>query len=90
LEENRNLWVTDKFFCTDLVASGVGRQNSDVLGLYVVGQMGGCPELTMTCNSSTCSGHEVDLMHFYLNKAIPGRLYGSNLFDNINGTGRDR
>jgi hypothetical protein len=52
--------------------------------------MGGCPELTMTCNSSTCSGHEVDLMHFYLNKAIPGRLYGSNLFDNINGTGRDR
>ncbi|CAK9868417.1 unnamed protein product [Sphagnum jensenii] len=51
--------------------------------------MGGCPELTMTCNSSTCSGHEVDLMHFYLNKAIPGRLYGSNLFDNINGTGRD-
>lgn len=29
-------------------------------------------------------------MHFEVNEAIPGRLYGGNIFDNINGTGKDR
>lgn len=51
--------------------------------------MGGCPESSGTCNSTSCLGHEVDLMHFEVNKAIPGRLYGGNIFDSINGTGKD-
>lgn len=53
-------------------------------------QMGGCPEPAGVCNSTNCFGHEVDLIHFELNQAIPGRLYGGNLADSINGTGRDR
>ncbi|KAG0610507.1 hypothetical protein M758_7G071800 [Ceratodon purpureus] len=51
--------------------------------------MGGCPEPAGVCNSTNCFGHEVDLIHFELNQAIPGRLYGGNLADSINGTGRD-
>jgi hypothetical protein len=53
-------------------------------------QMGGCPEPTGVCNSTNCFGHEVDLMQFELSLAIPGRLYGGNLADSINGTGQDR
>ena len=53
-------------------------------------QMGGCPEEAGVCNSTNCFGHEVDIMHFEINQAIPGRLYGGNLVDNLNGTGRDR
>lgn len=62
----------------------------DGLDLFFGLQMGGCPESSGTCNSTSCFGHEVDLMHFEVNKAIPGRLYGGNIFDNINGTGKDR
>jgi hypothetical protein len=51
--------------------------------------MGGCPEPTGVCNSTNCFGHEVDLMQFELSLAIPGRLYGGNLADSINGTGQD-
>ncbi|KAJ7295588.1 hypothetical protein O6H91_01G029900 [Diphasiastrum complanatum] len=50
--------------------------------------MGGCSGIT-TCSSATCGGHEVDLMHFSISKAIPGRLYGANPIDIANGTGHD-
>lgn len=52
--------------------------------------MGGCPEAPGVCNATNCFGHEVDLMHFEINQAIPGRLYGANIVDSLNGTGRDR
>ncbi|RRT84815.1 hypothetical protein B296_00003203 [Ensete ventricosum] len=52
--------------------------------------MGGCSDLPGTCTANSCRGHEVDIMHFSIGNAIPGRLYGSNLMDNINGTGKDR
>lgn len=51
--------------------------------------MGGCPEAPTACNVTNCFGHEVDLVHFEINKAIPGRLYGENIADSVNGTGRD-
>ncbi|XP_024397372.1 uncharacterized protein [Physcomitrium patens] len=51
--------------------------------------MGGCPEASTTCNATSCFGHEVDLLHFEINQAIPGRLYGENIADSLNGTGRD-
>lgn len=52
--------------------------------------MGGCPAAAGVCNSTNCFGHEVDLLHFEINQAIPGRLYGENIADSINGTGKDR
>eukprot|EP01018_Ginkgo_biloba_P009436 Gb_19087 [translate_table: standard] len=52
--------------------------------------MGGCKETPESCSSKSCSGHEVDIMHFSIGTAIPGRLYGANIFDNINGIGGDR
>lgn len=52
--------------------------------------MGGCEEEPDTCTSKSCKGHEVDLMHFSIGKAIPGRLYGGNLLDNSEGNGGDR
>ncbi|KAL3689205.1 hypothetical protein R1sor_015514 [Riccia sorocarpa] len=51
--------------------------------------MGGCQEKSDTCSSSSCAGHEVDIMQFTISTAIPGRLYGANLLDNLNGTGHD-
>ncbi|XP_009411626.2 uncharacterized protein LOC103993326 [Musa acuminata AAA Group] len=51
--------------------------------------MGGCSDLPGTCTANSCRGHEVDIMHFSIGNAIPGRLYGGNLMDNINGTGKD-
>lgn len=50
--------------------------------------MGGCKESPGTCTNKTCRGYEVDIMHFSLGNAIPGRLYGGNLVDI--GTGGDR
>lgn len=50
--------------------------------------MGGCKELPSTCTSKTCRGHEVDIMHFSIGSAIPGRLYGGNPTDI--GSGGDR
>ncbi|KAL0927600.1 hypothetical protein M5K25_001788 [Dendrobium thyrsiflorum] len=52
--------------------------------------MGGCKNLRGSCNNMTCRGHEVDIMHFSIGNAIPGRLYGANLVDNSEGTGGDR
>jgi hypothetical protein len=52
--------------------------------------MGGCKEGTGTCNRKTCKGHEVDIMHFSIGNAIPGRLYGGNPLDNGEGNGGDR
>eukprot|EP00262_Sarcandra_glabra_P003643 TRINITY_DN14396_c0_g1_i1.p1 TRINITY_DN14396_c0_g1~~TRINITY_DN14396_c0_g1_i1.p1 ORF type:complete len:366 (+),score=42.31 TRINITY_DN14396_c0_g1_i1:107-1204(+) len=52
--------------------------------------MGGCKEKPGTCTSKTCRGHEVDIMHFSIGNAIPGRLYGGNHIDNSDGNGGDR
>ncbi|KAJ4847668.1 hypothetical protein Tsubulata_046921 [Turnera subulata] len=52
--------------------------------------MGGCKEGTDTCTNKTCKGYEVDIMHFSIGNAIPGRLYGGNPVDNGNGNGGDR
>lgn len=43
-----------------------------------------------SCTDKNCHGNEVDIMHFSVGKAIPGRLYGSNLVDNNKGNGNDR
>ncbi|GKU87040.1 hypothetical protein SLEP1_g1495 [Rubroshorea leprosula] len=52
--------------------------------------MGGCKEGPDSCTNKNCKGHEVDMMHFSIGTAIPGRLYGGNPIDNSNGTGGDR
>ncbi|KAJ9171710.1 hypothetical protein P3X46_015034 [Hevea brasiliensis] len=52
--------------------------------------MGGCKEGTNACTNKTCKGHEVDIMHFSIGNAIPGRLYGGNPIDNRDGNGGDR
>lgn len=51
--------------------------------------MGGCDQTLDACSSISCEGHAVDLLHFSIGAAIPGRLYGANAFDNANSTGRD-
>ncbi|EXB28569.1 hypothetical protein L484_009728 [Morus notabilis] len=52
--------------------------------------MGGCKEGVSSCTNKTCKGHEVDIMHFSIGNAIPGRLYGRNPVDNAEGSGGDR
>ncbi|KAK9291397.1 hypothetical protein L1049_019344 [Liquidambar formosana] len=52
--------------------------------------MGGCKASPDTCTSKTCKGSEVDIMHFSIGNAIPGRLYGGNPIDNRDGNGGDR
>ncbi|OMO82105.1 hypothetical protein COLO4_23212 [Corchorus olitorius] len=52
--------------------------------------MGGCKEQKGSCTNKTCKGHEVDIMHFSIGNAIPGRLYGGNPIDNREGNGGDR
>jgi len=52
--------------------------------------MGGCKDLPGTCTNKSCRGREVDIMHFSIGSAIPGRLYGANLLDNGDGNGGDR
>jgi len=51
--------------------------------------MGGCASDEGSCSVQTCAGHEVDLIHFELSTAVPGRIYGGNLGDNLKGTGTD-
>ncbi|CAA0824911.1 heme binding [Striga hermonthica] len=53
-------------------------------------RMGGCEEGPDSCTNKTCKGHEVDIMHFSIGNAIPGRLYGGNPVDNREGYGGDR
>lgn len=52
--------------------------------------MGGCKDLPGKCTSKSCRGHEVDIMHFSIGNAIPGRLYGANPLDIRDGNGGDR
>ena len=61
----------------------------NILNVFLC-QMGGCKEEPETCSVESCEGHEVDLIHFSIGDAIPGRLYGGNIYDNVNGSGRDR
>ncbi|KAI5068384.1 hypothetical protein GOP47_0016729 [Adiantum capillus-veneris] len=51
--------------------------------------MGGCDQNPDACSSVSCEGHAVDLIHFSIGDAIPGRLYGANAYDNANSTGKD-
>ncbi|XP_051118734.1 uncharacterized protein LOC127242975 [Andrographis paniculata] len=53
-------------------------------------RMGGCEEQPGSCTNKTCQGHEVDIMHFSIGNAIPGRLYGKNPVDSREGYGGDR
>ncbi|GMH02300.1 hypothetical protein Nepgr_004139 [Nepenthes gracilis] len=50
--------------------------------------MGGCKESPNACTSKSCQGYEVDIMHFSIGNAIPGRLYGGNPIDIGNGSDR--
>ncbi|KAL3843545.1 hypothetical protein ACJIZ3_000948 [Penstemon smallii] len=48
--------------------------------------MGGCKESPDTCNSTSCRGYEVDIMHFSIGNSIPGRLYGGySIYGDSNG-----
>ncbi|XXG84466.1 hypothetical protein AAC387_Pa10g1976 [Persea americana] len=77
-------------------AKGVNTKCPSVAIMFQVGEnasyhnMGGCKETKDTCNSKSCQGHEVDIMHFSIGNAIPGRLYGGNPIDNRDGYGGDR
>ncbi|CAN1278831.1 hypothetical protein LINPERPRIM_LOCUS16760 [Linum perenne] len=77
-------------------SNGVNTKCPSVSLMFQIGadatyhNMGGCKEGKGTCTNKTCKGHEVDIMHFSLGNAIPGRLYGGNPIDNANGNGGDR
>ncbi|XP_058076597.1 uncharacterized protein LOC131225156 isoform X1 [Magnolia sinica] len=77
-------------------SKGVNSKCPSVALMFQVGEnatyhnMGGCKEQPSTCTSKTCRGHEVDIMHFSIGNAIPGRLYGGNPIDNREGYGGDR
>ncbi|XP_011079537.1 uncharacterized protein LOC105163032 [Sesamum indicum] len=75
---------------------GDSRKCPSVALMFQIGEnasyhkMGGCEQGPGTCTNKTCHGHEVDIMHFSLGNAIPGRLYGGNPIDNREGYGGDR
>lgn len=77
-------------------SKGNNKKCPSVALMFQIGQsatyhnMGGCKEGTGSCTSKTCKGYEVDIMHFSIGNAIPGRLYGSNPIDNREGNGGDR
>ncbi|KAL7235353.1 hypothetical protein ACSBR1_018785 [Camellia fascicularis] len=77
-------------------SKGDGTKCPSVALMFQVGEsatyhdMGGCKESPTTCNSVSCHGYEVDIMHFSIGNAVPGRLYGGNPIDNKDGTGGDR
>jgi hypothetical protein len=61
-----------------------------IIGSTPLFKMGGCQESRNTCNRTSCHGYEVDIMHFSIGNAIPGRLYGGNPIDSRDGNGGDR
>ncbi|TVU47300.1 hypothetical protein EJB05_06895 [Eragrostis curvula] len=73
-----------------------GQKCPSVALMFQVGEkatyynMGGCKDMPGSCTSKSCRGHEVDIMHFSVGNAIPGRLYGGNHIDNSAGNGGDR
>ncbi|KAA8536733.1 hypothetical protein F0562_029211 [Nyssa sinensis] len=75
---------------------GINNKCPSVALMFQVGEsasyynMGGCKETADKCTSKTCRGYEVDIMHFSVGNAIPGRLYGGNPIDNGEGNGGDR
>ncbi|XP_070012806.1 uncharacterized protein [Nicotiana sylvestris] len=77
-------------------SEGYSNKAASIAIMFQIGEnasyhrMGGFEEGRDTCMNKTCKGHEVDLMHFSIGKAIPGRLYGGNLVDNSEGNGGDR
>ncbi|GAV83061.1 EB_dh domain-containing protein [Cephalotus follicularis] len=79
-----------------LYSKGNSNKCASVALMFQIGEdatyhnMGGCKEGSQSCTSKTCKGHEVDIMHFSIGNAIPGRLYGGNAIDNRDGNGGDR
>ncbi|KAE9446678.1 hypothetical protein C3L33_21441, partial [Rhododendron williamsianum] len=77
-------------------SKGNGNKCPSVALMFQVGDsasyhnMGGCKESPGTCTSKSCRGYEVDIMHFSIGNAVPGRLYGGNTLDNAEGYGGDR
>uniref|UniRef100_A0A5B7A909 Cytochrome c-552/DMSO reductase-like haem-binding domain-containing protein n=1 Tax=Davidia involucrata TaxID=16924 RepID=A0A5B7A909_DAVIN len=77
-------------------SKGINNKCPSVSLMFQVGEsasyhnMGGCKELADKCTSKSCRGYEVDIMHFSIGNAIPGRLYGGNPIDNRDGNGGDR
>ncbi|XP_058189981.1 uncharacterized protein LOC131307482 [Rhododendron vialii] len=77
-------------------SKGNGNKCPSVALMFQVGDsasyhnMGGCKESPGTCTSKSCHGYEVDIMHFSIGNAVPGRLYGGNMLDNAEGYGGDR
>ncbi|KAL9265011.1 hypothetical protein AKJ16_DCAP15700 [Drosera capensis] len=73
---------------------GDSKKCPSVAFMFQIGQnatyhnMGGCEQSPGACTDKTCKGYEVDIMHFSIGNAIPGRLYGSNRADV--GSGGDR
>lgn len=46
--------------------------------------------MTWYMQQNNCCGYEIDIMHFSIGNAIPGRLYGGNPTVNGEGNGGDR
>ncbi|GAB2298432.1 hypothetical protein Dimus_032497 [Dionaea muscipula] len=73
---------------------GEGNKCPSVALMFQIGEnatyhnMGGCKQSPTDCSSKNCEGYEVDIMHFSIGNAIPGRLYGGNPIDV--GSGADR
>ncbi|XAR52706.1 hypothetical protein NMG60_11020909 [Bertholletia excelsa] len=79
-----------------MYSKGNNKQCPSVALMFQVGEkatyhnMGGCKESSDKCTSKSCRGYEVDIMHFSIGNAVPGRLYGGNVIDNGEGNGGDR
>ncbi|MED6169084.1 hypothetical protein PIB30_018006 [Stylosanthes scabra] len=77
-------------------SKGEGNKCPSVALMFQIGEgatyhrMGGCSQDSTSCTNKNCKGHEVDIMHFSIGNAIPGRLYGGNPLDNGKGNGDDR
>ncbi|KAL1293777.1 hypothetical protein HN51_054425 [Arachis hypogaea] len=77
-------------------SKGEGNKCPSVALMFQIGEdatyhrMGGCTQDSTSCTNKSCKGHEVDIMHFSIGNAIPGRLYGGNPLDNGEGNGGDR
>ncbi|KAI4365718.1 hypothetical protein MLD38_021682 [Melastoma candidum] len=96
LHDGRNIYFLLQVDGDYAYTKGDSKKCPSVALMFQIGEratyhnMGGCTEGTGTCTSKTCKGHEVDIMHFSIGNAIPGRLYGANPIDNGERNGGDR
>ncbi|KAK1291701.1 hypothetical protein QJS10_CPB17g01053 [Acorus calamus] len=95
LHDGRNMYFMLQVDGEFAYVNGDSKKCPSVALMFQIGEtasyhrMGGCEDMPGTCTSKTCKGHEVDIMHFSIGNAIPGRLYGGNPIDNSNRTGSD-